>query len=102
MGNAEKSRIADIALSIVNGERDINCVGDIMTASYDEIALSKPTRARAYIKIEDGCENKCAYCIIPRARGQVRSRPFDEIIKEVSLIAKKGPLRGVHPELSDQ
>lgn len=90
VGNAEKSKIADIALSIVNGEREINCVGDIMTASYDEIAVSKPTRARAYIKIEDGCENKCAYCIIPRARGQVRSRPFDEIIKEVSLIAKKG------------
>jgi len=90
VGNAEKSRIADIALAIVNGERDINCVGDIMTASYDEIAVSKPTRARAYIKIEDGCENKCAYCIIPRARGQVRSRDFDEIIKEVTCIAKKG------------
>jgi len=85
VGNAEKSRIADIALAIVNGERDINCVGDIMTASYDEIAVSKPTRARAYIKIEDGCENKCAYCIIPRARGQVRSRDFDEIIKQLSV-----------------
>lgn len=90
VGNGEKSRIADIALSLVNGERDISCVGDIMTAPYDRVSVSKPTRARAYIKIEDGCENRCAYCIIPRARGQVRSRPCDDVIREVSAIAEKG------------
>ncbi|MBQ2729327.1 MAG: tRNA (N(6)-L-threonylcarbamoyladenosine(37)-C(2))-methylthiotransferase MtaB [Clostridia bacterium] len=90
VGNGEKSKIADIALSLVNGEREINCVGDIMTAPYDMVAVSKPTRARAYIKIEDGCENKCAYCIIPRARGQVRSRPFEDCIAEISAVAKKG------------
>ncbi len=90
VGNGEKSKIADIALSLVNGEREISCVGDIMTAPYDRVSISKPTRARAYIKIEDGCENRCAYCIIPRARGQVRSRPCDDVIREVSAIAKKG------------
>ncbi|MBE6587573.1 MAG: tRNA (N(6)-L-threonylcarbamoyladenosine(37)-C(2))-methylthiotransferase MtaB [Ruminococcaceae bacterium] len=90
VGNGEKSKIADIALSLVNGERDIKCVGDILTAPYDRVSVSKPTRARAYIKIEDGCENRCAYCIIPKARGGVRSRPVDDVISEISAIAKKG------------
>jgi len=90
VGNGEKSRIADIALSLVNGEREIKLVGDIMTAPYDRMSVSCPTKARAYIKIEDGCENRCAYCIIPKARGSVRSRPFDDIIAEISAIAEKG------------
>ena len=90
VGNGEKSKIADIALSLVNGERNIKCVGDIMKAPYDKVSVSKPTRARAYIKIEDGCENRCAYCIIPKARGGVRSRPVSNVLEEISAIAKKG------------
>lgn len=90
VGNGEKSKIADVALSIVRGERDISLVGDIMCAPYDNVTVSEPTKARAYIKIEDGCENRCAYCIIPKARGQVRSRDFEDILAEVGRIAKKG------------
>lgn len=90
VGNGEKSRIAEIAKSLVAGESHICAVGDIMTAPYDNLRVTKPTKARAYIKIEDGCENRCAYCIIPKARGQVRSRPFDDCIEEIALIAQKG------------
>ena len=51
--------------------------------SFDE-------RTRAYIKIEDGCERYCTYCIIPKARGFVRSKPLDEIKAESEILAAKG------------
>lgn len=47
-------------------------------------------RTRAYMKIEDGCERYCTYCIIPTARGYVRSKPLDEIRKEAESFAKAG------------
>lgn len=90
VGNGEKSKIAEIAKRLVSGEKGISMVGDIMKVPYDNVWVTKPTKARAYIKIEDGCENRCAYCIIPKARGQVRSRPFADCIKEITAIAEKG------------
>ncbi|MBE6713667.1 MAG: tRNA (N(6)-L-threonylcarbamoyladenosine(37)-C(2))-methylthiotransferase MtaB [Ruminococcaceae bacterium] len=90
VGNGEKSRIADIALSMVNGGMGGLCVGDIMCAPYDELSVRVPKRARVYIKIEDGCENRCAYCIIPKARGAVRSRKMEDVLKEISAFAEKG------------
>lgn len=47
-------------------------------------------RTRAYIKIEDGCDRFCSYCVIPRARGRVRSRDLDDIVKEASALAASG------------
>lgn len=57
-------------------------------------------KTRAVIKIQDGCDNFCSYCIIPFARGRIRSRKIAEIIKEVEAIAKLGikevVLTGIH------
>ncbi len=47
-------------------------------------------RTRAFVKIEDGCENYCAYCIIPTARGPVRSKPLEELREELTSLAKAG------------
>ena len=47
-------------------------------------------RTRAYVKIEDGCNRLCTYCVVPRARGQVRSRPLDSIEREVRILAEQG------------
>lgn len=47
-------------------------------------------RTRAYIKIEDGCSSKCAYCIIPKARGPVRSKPREDVIREVRALVSGG------------
>lgn len=52
-------------------------------------------RTRAYMKIEDGCDRYCSYCIIPYARGFVRSKPLDEIRKEAEELAKKGFIEAV-------
>lgn len=47
-------------------------------------------RIRSYVKIEDGCEDNCSYCIVPKVRGKVKSRPLDEIIKETEDLLEHG------------
>lgn len=47
-------------------------------------------RVRAFVKIEDGCDRFCSYCIIPKSRGRVRSKPLEDLIKEVSELAQNG------------
>ena len=55
---------------------------------FEAMCITRCERTRAYVKIEDGCENRCAYCAIPAARGPVCSKPKEEIVKEVTgLIA---------------
>jgi ribosomal protein S12 methylthiotransferase len=64
---------------------------------YDESSprSSLTPRHYAYVKISEGCSNLCSYCIIPRLRGNFRSRPMDSVIKEVSALAKTGALKEV-------
>lgn len=57
---------------------------------FEPMAISSFERTRAYVKIEDGCENRCAYCIIPEARGKVVSKPQDDIIKEIRSLSASG------------
>lgn len=56
----------------------------------DGIVTSMESRTRAYIKIQEGCNRFCSYCIIPFARGPVRSRPKDEILREAKILVEKG------------
>ena len=68
---------------------------------YEEMTLQKTAEhTRAYIKIQDGCNQFCSYCIIPYARGRVRSRGQEEIVREVQGIAREGyqeiVLTGIH------
>ena len=90
VGNGEKSKIAQIALALCREKKRVIDVTDISRAVYDETPIAKPKRARTFIKIEDGCENKCAYCIIPKARGAVRSRPAKDVLAEAARIASAG------------
>ncbi len=91
VGNAEKKFIPDAAVSLINGEAVTLGVSDIYSAPYDGMTISHSRRARAFVKIEDGCENRCAYCIIPKGRGKVRSKNEEDVIAEVSAIAKSCP-----------
>ncbi len=59
------------------------CVPDIDSAEFEKMHLTGFPRTRVYIKIEDGCENHCAYCAIPGARGKVRSKLPEDVINEV-------------------
>ena len=71
------------------------------TKEYEEMHLSKTgEHTRAYIKVQDGCNQFCTYCIIPFARGRVRSRAKEDVIREVTDLAKNGykevVLTGIH------
>ena len=67
---------------------------------FEQLSAVRDSRTRATLKIQDGCVNFCSYCIIPYARGPLRSRPLDEISREVDLLAAQGyqeiVLTGIH------
>lgn len=65
-------------------------VDNIADAEFEQMAITKFDRTRAYVKIEDGCENRCTYCIIPNARGKVRSKPAAELMREVETLVRGG------------
>lgn len=93
-GNGEKDKIPAVARELIEnyrrGQKATVNVTDIDTASYDSFTLTVPHRTRSYIKIEDGCENRCSYCIIPKARGKVRSKREEVALSEAASIASTG------------
>lgn len=101
VGNDGKEKVPQLAEEALRGKRSVVC-GDIMKVrKFEEMCLvPSQSRIRANVKIEDGCDNFCAYCIIPYARGPVRSRELDKIQEEIRLLAKNGyteiVLTGIH------
>ena len=91
-GNNAKSMIAKKALELYKEKRLPHMyVPDIFNCKFDTMLVGAPlTRTRAFIKIQDGCESKCAYCIIPYARGNVRSNQPENVINEVKNIVSEG------------
>ena len=92
MGNGSKEKIARAAAEAVGGnavDTEID-VPDVSAAPYDGLTVTEPQKCRSYVKIEDGCENKCAYCVIPRVRGRVRSRSEDDVLREVEAQMRAG------------
>lgn len=59
-------------------------------AGFEPMQITSFERTRAYVKIEDGCESHCTYCIIPSARGDVRSKPVCEVIREITGLCEGG------------
>ena len=90
-GTANKLKIVDKAISLLNGE-DINRIEvfSLKGAEFEKMHICHAPRTRAYVKIEDGCENRCAYCKIPDARGDVRSKSIKDTIDEVKVLAAGG------------
>ena len=110
IGNNNKARIAELLdeflKSIGESNRDRRTLGGrTMTdlthrPQYEDMQLEDPGHTRAFVKIQDGCNQFCSYCIIPYARGRIRSRRPGEILKEIRTIAGKGirevVLTGIH------
>ena len=67
-----------------------NCKNKVneTSSTFEEIPLPKTKRTRAYLRIQDGCDNFCTYCIIPYVRGRSRSRKFDSVKKEIATLSK--------------
>ncbi len=93
-GNTDKLIIADALTELFErGEKNAATeifVRDIESAGFEKMQIKKFDRTRAYIKIEDGCESKCTYCIIPYARGRIRSKTPEEVICEVTHFVQNG------------
>ncbi|MBR3304208.1 MAG: tRNA (N(6)-L-threonylcarbamoyladenosine(37)-C(2))-methylthiotransferase MtaB [Clostridia bacterium] len=92
IGVNEKQNISGIVKSIFSNKTQVLDVSDIMSQrEYDSLKISRQDeRVRANLKISDGCTNFCSYCIIPYARGPVRSKSLDDIKKEASVLAESG------------
>ncbi len=101
VGNENKAKIVQLVTDALKGMENSD-VSDIMKArTFEDMHISSfGEKTRAFVKIEDGCNSFCSYCIIPYARGPVRSRPLESIIDEVSALAKNGfsevVLTGIH------
>lgn len=91
LGTANRSQITQLVEAKLRGE-DTDLLTDIMKERlYEELECEGATeRTRAYIKIQDGCQNFCSYCIVPYARGPVRSRNIENIVKEAKRLSGKG------------
>ncbi|MGN0335619.1 MAG: tRNA (N(6)-L-threonylcarbamoyladenosine(37)-C(2))-methylthiotransferase MtaB [Lachnospiraceae bacterium] len=85
----------------VSGEKTEAMIDINHTSEYEELSLKKTAEhTRAYVKVQDGCNQFCSYCIIPFTRGRVRSRRADDVMEEVLRLAKSGyrevVLTGIH------
>ena len=103
LGINEKNNIVEIIENYIkNKSEGKEIVTDVMhQKNYEDFGVVTYTEAnRAVVKIQDGCDRFCTYCIIPYARGRVRSRNPESIIKEIEEIAEKGikevVLTGIH------
>ncbi|MCR4673088.1 MAG: tRNA (N(6)-L-threonylcarbamoyladenosine(37)-C(2))-methylthiotransferase MtaB [Lachnospiraceae bacterium] len=103
VGNDVKSRIVEIVEEYIKsrGEEQMFSVDIGTVRTFENIPVSPERKmSRAYIKIQDGCNQFCSYCIIPYARGRIRSRDKGSIVSEARLLAEAGYkeviLTGIH------
>ena len=93
-GSSNKTSVVEkVAELLAGGNKkespEVN-VPNLSMAVFEPMTIKSFERTRAYLKIEDGCENRCSYCAIPNARGPVRSKPMEEVLTEVKRLTENG------------
>ena len=102
VGTKDRARIVELVEQAAHEDGVLFDVGDIMqTDDFEDIPLYEaPARTRAFLKIQEGCENFCTFCIIPYARGPLRSRPLASVRREAEKLVRVGfkeiVLTGIH------
>ena len=100
IGNNHKGEIAKILKEYLGQKMTI--VSDLSKpCDYDNMSVNKTSEhTRAFIKVQDGCNQFCSYCIIPTARGRVRSRAIEDVVNEITTLSSKGfkefVITGIH------
>ena len=98
LGNVGKGNIIKY-IREYEGKKIVD-IRDIMESPFEIMELTNFDKTRAFVKIEDGCENYCSYCIIPYTRGKVRSKKKEDVLKEVKNLISNGHseivLTGIH------
>ena len=91
LGNREKSKIVSLLKAFFQTHEKYTYITKERKLSFEDMAISKfTTHTRAFVKIEDGCDNFCSYCIIPYVRGSIRHKDFDLVLKEVETLVNNG------------
>lgn len=94
IGNRRKLAVADAAEQLVReGNKRTSPLVDVPSlegSRFEPMTVTRFDRTRAYVKIEDGCESHCAYCAIPSARGGIRSKPTEDVLREVEGLVAGG------------
>lgn len=101
VGNNRKKDLADILERYLEGAAQESVIDINHTSEYEEMRLTSTTEhTRAYIKIQDGCNQFCTYCMIPYVRGRVRSRRKQDVLEEIRGLSAAGyrefVLTGIH------
>lgn len=101
IGNKDKSKIVEYVEDYIKNKSKTTKFYNMDEVEFENMELdSMEGRTRAFVKIEDGCENFCTYCIIPYVRGKVRSKSHEMVIEEVTNLVNKGykevVLTGIH------
>ena len=102
LGSRNKENVVDLCEDILQNKDAIDkIIAPSESKTYEELEISNQTEmTRAYIKIQDGCNMYCSYCLIPYARGNIVSRDIDSIVEETKRLADNGfkeiVLTGIH------
>ena len=101
LANKDKSKIVELLDEYFDKKEQIIDLYDKRLTDFEDMYITSfPGRTRAFVKIQDGCDNFCSYCIIPFVRGKCRSKDYDTVIKEVTELVNNGykevVLTGIH------
>ena len=93
IGTTAYESVADVADRILNGEKSIKVMENIDSQMKEENASKRVLSTAghyAYLKISEGCDNHCTYCVIPKMRGKHRSRTMESLVEETKMLAENG------------
>lgn len=101
LGNNDKSKILDYIDEYKKNKKQIIKIDDLNKVCFEDMRLDNfQKHTRAFVKIQDGCNNYCSYCIIPYTRGNVRSKRKEDVLDEINTLVKNGykevVLTGIH------
>lgn len=101
LGNKDKSKIIELIEEYKKTKESKKIIYDLTKVEFEKMEITKfENHTRAFVKIQDGCNAFCSYCIIPYARGRLRSKAKEDVIKEVTILVEDGykeiVLTGIH------
>jgi threonylcarbamoyladenosine tRNA methylthiotransferase MtaB len=101
IGNKDKSKVVDYVEAYLKNRERIIKIYDLRKQTFESMEINSFLgRTRAFVKIQDGCNNFCSYCVIPYVRGNVRSKPMEDVIREITNLVNNGyieiVLTGIH------
>ncbi len=91
IGTKDRQKIVQLVEGIKKGDQPLNMVAKAVDNKvFEELPVPSDSRTRAFIKVQEGCNQFCTYCIVPYARGSIRSRPLVNVVEEVGQLVSRG------------